>query len=346
MVCYHPLKGFVLGQKDNGRRDLRITSYEADYVVMRPGLTGAEPMIGEVPSCLPFGWRVILDFIEIPCGQCIGCRIDRSRQWADRCMLEAGYHTSNYFLTLTYDDDHVPMSSYIDEDGCVQMSQTLYKQHFTAFIKRLRARLAYAGKPEIRFFMCGEYGSTTFRPHYHAIMFGLELDDLKLYKRSRGYTYYNSELLQTCWPHGYVVVGAVTWETSAYVARYCLKKLTGKAAVLYSDLGVEPEYNNMSRKPGIAAQYYYDHPEMYDYDEIYLSLPSGGRKIRPCRYYDKLYDLDNPVKMQLIRDRRSRYGEEVKRGKLKRTDLSYCDMLGAAEAHKRRQLEKLKRSDC
>ena len=139
------------------------------------------------------------EILQVPCGQCIGCRIDRSRQWANRCMLELQYHDSAYFVTLTYDDLHVPKAYYPDPDtGEAHQSLTLCKRDFQLWMKRLRKRFS---DDKIRFFACGEYGGSTHRPHYHAIVFGLHLDDLVKYKTVQEgdgyYTYYNSDSLQS-----------------------------------------------------------------------------------------------------------------------------------------------------
>lgn len=210
--------------------------------------------------------------ILVPCGKCVGCRLEYSRQWANRCMLELQYHDSAYFVTLTYDDYHVPRSYYADpETGEAQASLTLDKRDWQLFMKRLRKAHP---DDKIRFFMCGEYGPNTFRPHYHAIIFGLHLDDLVPWSRSdQGYQYYRSESLERAWsvkttfdgidgetcatplaPIGYALVGEVTWETCAYTARYIMKKLNGPEAQFYSDFNLQPPFVLMSRKPVFTSR--------------------------------------------------------------------------------------------
>ena len=103
MSCYHPLKGFVIGKTAAGKDKYKICSYNTDHVEV---LDNGEIVVSDSPGCWPFGVkRVVRDFVQIPCGRCIGCRIDYSRAWADRCMLEMMDHKSNYFLTLTYNDE-------------------------------------------------------------------------------------------------------------------------------------------------------------------------------------------------------------------------------------------------
>lgn len=153
--------------------------------------------------------------LTLPCGQCIGCRIQRSSDWATRCMHEASQHEANAMVTLTYDDDHVPLQG-----------QLVYP-HFQDFMKRLRYHL---GTP-LRFYMCGEYGETTDRPHYHAILFGCDfLDDRLLLKRTSAGSLYSSAFLDSVWRRGFCSVGDVTFDSAAYVARYVVKKVTGPQA--------------------------------------------------------------------------------------------------------------------
>jgi len=132
--------------------------------------------------------------LKVPCGQCIGCRLERSRQWAIRCLHESGLHERNCFITLTYDDEHLP------EGG------TLVKQDWQLFIDRLRKRF----RTKVRYFHCGEYGEQTRRPHYHAILFGHDFDDKTLWKRNHGNPLYRSKSLERLWPHGYSSIGACT----------------------------------------------------------------------------------------------------------------------------------------
>lgn len=216
------------------------------------------------------------------------------------------------------------------------------------------------------FFACGEYGSQTFRPHYHVIVFGLHLDDLQLFSRSeQGFNYYISESVQRCWsvrvasdqregcvtplskyePIGHVLVANVTWETCAYTARYITKKLTGPEAEFYSNVNIEPPWSLMSRKPGIGRQYYDDHPDLYDYEYISVSTPTGGRKFRPPKYFDKLYDFDEPEKSAEMKKIRQQMAEEAKKAKLEQTSLSYLELLQVEENAKLKSAKKLIRED-
>lgn len=326
MACYHPLKAIVVPNQTtvNGKKvyhfikPLEEHKYPADQIV------------------------------QLPCGQCVGCRIQYSREWANRCMMELQYHESSYFVTLTYDDAHVPCSYYADPNtGEAFTSLTLSKRDFQLFMKRLRKKFH---NQKIRFFMAGEYGSNTFRPHYHAIIFGLHLDDLQLYSKSpQGFCYYNSPSLQACWsdndgnPIGYAVVAEVTWETCAYTARYVMKKLNGKEAQFYTDFNIQPEFTLMSRKPGIARQYFDDHPDIYKKEFINVSTEKGGLKFKPPRYFDKLYDLEHPEEMQAIKDIRQKLATEAQKSKLQRTSLYPEEFLEVQERAFENKIKSLRR---
>lgn len=332
MSCYHPLKALAVGKTMNGKTQYKFIN---DYFLINYKMRTGKPF----PE----------DKIQyLPCGQCLGCRLDYSRQWANRCMLELQYHESSFFVTLTYDDFHVPRSWYTDPStGEAFQSLTLQKRDFQLFMKRLRKRFS---DQHIRFFMCGEYGGQTMRPHYHAIIFGLKLDDLVEYKKSpQGFSYYNSPSLQACWsdqegrPIGYAVVADVSWESCAYTARYILKKQKGDEAHFYTDFNIQPEFTLMSRKPGIARQYFDDHPDIYDYDFINLKTEKKGLKFKPPRYYDNLFDIENPERMSEIREIRQKMAQSAQKMKLERTSLSVEEMNEVSERVKASQIKSLQR---
>ena len=152
--------------------------------------------------------------VQLPCGQCIGCRLKRAESWAVRCVHESRMHSENCFITLTYDDDNLPPYG------------NLRYADFQKFLKRLRKK-----RGPFRFFMAGEYGEQFFRPHHHACLFGLHFHDRELHSRSdSGSDVCVSAELSDLWPDGHASVGDFTFESAAYVARYVVKKVTGDAA--------------------------------------------------------------------------------------------------------------------
>lgn len=221
--------------------------------------------------------------LELPCGQCIGCRLERTRQWATRITNEASLYDRNCFLTLTYNEQHLPKDL------------SLRKRDFQLFMKRLRRRFF---SDSIRYFMCGEYGEARGRPHYHCILFNHDFRDKLFYSKRGGNDLYTSATLDHIWRLGECKIGAVTFESAAYVASYCTKKITGALAdktyrVYDSTTGEtwlrEPEYADMSRRPGIGAPWLHRYiTDVYPSGEIL----SRGRKAKPPRYYDTIYRRD------------------------------------------------------
>lgn len=243
--------------------------------------------------------------LTIPCGQCIGCRLERSRQWATRCLHEASLYDANCFVTLTYDEVHIPPLG------------GLRKRDFQLFMKRLRE---YYSGSRIRFFHCGEYGSTSKRPHYHCLLFGFDFPDKRPWSIRRGLPVWRSEVLEKLWPYGQSEIGSVTFESAAYVARYVVKKVTGEAAAehylrLDEETGelvrLEPEYCTMSRRPGIGAEWYAKFgKEVFPAD----SVVCRGHLSLPPRYYGDLYELADSVgarKVKVARKRRAKPEEST-----------------------------------
>lgn len=182
-------------------------------------------------------------YTPVPCGKCQGCRADRSREWSIRMLLELEEMKNAIFVTLTYNNEHLPRLA----DG----TPTLDIRDTQLFLKRLRKK--FSGK-KIRFFLCGEYGSNTHRPHYHAILFGLDLFDFRdlrpVSNNQIGQTIYTSPTFEKVWQNGFVSLGEVTFHSCNYVARYTLKKQFGRKDE-YED-GRKPEFVVSSRRPGIG----------------------------------------------------------------------------------------------
>lgn len=243
--------------------------------------------------------------ILLPCGKCIGCRLEYSRQWANRCVMESMMHPKNtcWFLTLTIDDDH--LHEYITRKGFA----TVKTSDISKFIKALRGRWAEEHNitEGIRFFGASEYGDTTARPHYHVLVFGCPLFDLEFYKyNGQGDVLFKSSELDHVWQKGFVTVGEFSWNTAAYTARYVTKKVNGLGSDMYEKCDIEPEATRMSRRPGIGIPYLEAHPELYDLDEIVLpSIGDRPNVVSPPKAFDRRLDSIDPKKMARIKaDRR------------------------------------------
>lgn len=293
MACNKPLLGFQSYEKKaNGKR---IVAFSPDG--------GTHP-------------------IALPCGRCMGCRLDRARSWALRLQLESLSHKTSCFLTLTYDEDHIP-----EHDS-------LNPTDLQRFIKRLRKRISPIN---IRHYCVGEYGGKFERPHYHAIIFGYDFPDRRVYLDRPAGRIDNSTILTELWPFGHATVQDAGIGSFAYVSKYAVKKITGEKAKQWYEWVDDqtgevhqriPEFARMSRRPGIGAdwlqKYYKDlYPKGY--------VTNGkGVKFPPPEYFNKLYERWFPEQMEELRNERR---EEV----FKRYNEANIERMEAREKIQRAQ---------
>jgi len=311
MPCYHPKKGWraSVANPKTGKRSVVFNPRYAD-----------------------------IDFpVEVPCGQCLGCRIDRSQQWAIRCVHEASLYKHNSFITLTYDPEHLPV------DG------GLHIEHFQKFIKKLRKK---AGSG-VRYFCCGEYGENRGRPHFHVILFNYSFKDKQLHTVRRGHRLYRSDSCRAFWSdQGNVLLGNVTFQSCAYVARYIMKKVIGQPGY-YSFLKSEyigkmgpfpftedaydflrPPFITMSRRPGIGKTFFDRYGiEIYRDDLVVVD----GKRMKVPRYYDSQEELFDPDKLASVKISRSVSFE-------KRADNNTYERLRVREQIHTKRVSKLHRS--
>lgn len=216
--------------------------------------------------------------LALPCGKCLSCRLAKAKEWAVRCVLEAKSYKYNYFLTLTYDNDHVG-------------DNKLNRRDLQLFIKRLRKEYE-----NIRYFACGEYGSTTGRKHYHLILFNCDIPDLKLLGHPGEGAYFDSKSIRDIWSKGNIILTEFSYGTASYIARYTTKKIMKDN---------KDEFIAMSLKPGLGYDYFVkNYKNIYDVDQIYGKF-GNSTKVRPPRYFDKLlekfdFDLFSDVKANRI----------------------------------------------
>lgn len=240
--------------------------------------------------------------LDVPCGQCMGCRLERARIWAIRCMHEASLYDGSSFITLTYSDENLPYR------------ENLIKADIQNFHKRLRRKV-----PPFRFFYCGEYGESLGRPHFHTILFGFDPPDKEFVSNSKsGEPLYESEILTKTWGLGHANIGAVTFESAGYIARYTTKKITGDLAHdHYSrtcpDTGeiyqLEPEFLGMSLKPGIGQNWFNQFgQDSFKKDQVILN----GKALRPPRAYYKWLEANSPKLATQVRRDRSKKQRESK----------------------------------
>lgn len=352
MACNYPLHAFQIGiNEKTGKPKYQIESGRVERIHPRKG----NKPITDV-------W--ITDYKEIPCGKCTDCRLAYSREWATRCMLEARYYEHNQFVTLTYDPEKVPLSIGCDlETGEICEKGTLVPDDLKKFMKDLRRYYEHHyNHTGIRFYACGEYGSKeeyidrhgnkrvgTARPHFHLIIFNLPVKDKEYFFTNKNHDrIYTSQILfEKIWKKkGIVGIGDVTFESAAYVARYVMKKLKGpNAEENYKLQGIEPEFVRMSRKPGIAYQFFEENKDkIYDLDEIWITNNKGlAQKVKPSKYYDRLFDLDSPEAMKAIKERRAEAGKEAMDILLQKTSLSKEEYLELRERNREERAKKLLR---
>ena len=251
MTCYYPLSGFIvkdfLGEK--GKNHLIIKPYKTTRA--------------------SFAGKDISDtWFPVPCGHCLGCKMEQAQAWTVRLQLEASLYPDelNHFITLTYDEAHNPVS--------------LIKKDVQKFMKRLRHTFG-----ECRFFLCGEYGSTTARPHYHLLLFGCNIPDLRPHLLTDPDGLYISKTLDKIWKFGNCIVGKVTQQSIGYTARYTVKKLASdrEHKEMLNRIGLTPEFILMSRKPGIGAAAF--KKEWFEWNYI----PLNGRKYPINRFYIDMF---------------------------------------------------------
>lgn len=296
MSCFSPLVAVRDGFTKNGKPNFKILANIYNY------------------SDIDLGQRLNeQDAILVPCGKCKGCRLDKSRKWADRMLLELDRTKKAVFITLTYDDDHLnefDVCEYFDEtesDYIEYKGNTLCKRDFQLYMKRLRARLY---DYELRFYACGEYGKKYSRSHYHEILFGVDLNDiqrefpdLRFYKYNnlKQPMYYSPSFSEKVWRNGFVIFAYATWNDMAYTARYVTKKADGLlAAEKYGDCRI-PEFSLMSRNPAIGSYYLLDHPECMESDKIYLNCDGEQKEIYiPIEFYRWL-EKHNPKRYNEVK---------------------------------------------
>lgn len=263
MACYHPLRAYRL---------------EDGSVTFRDDMRGGG------------------DTLELPCGKCVGCLLERRRQWSIRIVHEASLWPFNCAVTLTYDDEHLPPCASLDYVD------------FQKFMRSLRDWGRHRKLPPIRFFCCAEYGSHGARPHYHAVLFNFFFAD----REPSGKNLYRSRTLEELWRLGFSSVGDVTPQTAAYVAGYVTKKAEGSVlsrvhTVVDRCTGelVErrAEFCRMSNRPGIGAGWLERFgSDVYPHGKVVFN----GREVKPPKFYDRRFaeaDPDSWAELQAMRYR-------------------------------------------
>lgn len=263
MTCFHPYYLFDNGVHPSGKP--KYTTYRT------PKTTLLKPKL-------------------VPCGRCIGCRMEKARQWAIRCMHELRYHEKSCFLTLTYDKEH------ISDD------YSLSPADMTCFIKRLRKHYPSI---RIKYLQCGEYGTLKGRPHHHMILFGIDFSECRyFFERTRNKDIlFRSDFLDSVWGNGMCIIGDVTLESVQYVCRYTLKKRYGDDASTYYGKR-KPEYITSSKRPAIGRRFFEEFlSDIYPHDFVIYN----GRKTKVPAYYDRLLSQHHEDMFNFVKENRIRH---------------------------------------
>lgn len=340
MACYHPINAVQLSKlKANGKKDIKFLGdnrclHDALIIEKKYG-PGAK-------------------LIQLPCGRCIGCRLDYAKNWANRMMLEAKKSPDNFFITLTYNEEEVPKRKIYTHDNKHYKGEvlTLRKSDLQKFFKDLRNIYSrnYCFSNSFKYYACGEYGDKTLRPHYHICLFNCKyFDDLEYkYKDSQGFIHYTSTKLDNLWKRGLTEICNFSWHTASYTARYVVKKHFGIDARYYKDAHLDEEFVLMSRRPGIAFDYFQSNfSNIYKYDAIVINNDKSSLSVKPSRYYDKLFDIKDHDAMEKVRNNREL--KQVAKNKVlsafNNTNLTPFELLDVQEKAKERVLTSLPRKE-
>lgn len=315
MACYHPSQIHVFKDlKTNTKSKILFQPHfnfkaKSDKSMLNIVRQMEDPETGEK------AWFKCVQQVLVPCGHCVGCSSDISRDWSYRMLMEKQVSKNAWFLTLTYDDEHLPEDHQLD------------KNHLDDFIKKLRNFYYELGLDNIRYYACGEYGSKSGRPHYHMIVYNLPLTPLeftafnlktpsccfknKIVGTSLDKTpLYQFDFLNELWQNGFVVVGECTLASCSYVARYVNKKrLSGVKNKELKDKGITPEFNCMSRMPGIGVKYYENF-----YDNILssnLCFYIGNNRCSVGRSFEKWLEKHHPDRLEeykVLKIKKALYG--------------------------------------
>lgn len=238
--------------------------------------------------------------IALPCGWCVGCRLDNARMWSLRMMHELRYSTNCHFITLTYADKYLPDHADLKYEHLrdfFKRARHLFQGELSPTSRRPTRHVVTPSSPAFRYFACGEYGDKTMRPHYHFCAYDFKIPDLRFFKQTKTGPYFISQALADCWQHGHVITCPLDWASAQYVSGYVTKKMNvheGVRLISPANEDEEAEYYTIQRafqSKGLGLRWYQEHQkEVWDLDAC---LYSNKYLTKVPRYYFKqLQDTD------------------------------------------------------
>ena len=265
--------------------------------------------------------------LEIPCGKCIGCKLDHANDWATRCWCEMQSWKNNCFITLTYNDKHLPKNGYLN------------KKHIQLFMKKLRYyqkgieswKNPISGKTEnpIRFLLCGEYGPNgTRRPHYHLLIFNWKPQEkLKFYKENHnGDRLFISKTITKIWGKGFTTIGDLNYKSACYVSRYCTKKMFNVKNNELKAAKIQPEFILMSRNGGIGIKYWNEYQKaILERDGILIKTKDKVKNKRIPKYFERKYKEQNESEFKKYQDKKIIKGKINMKKILENTSMTESD---------------------
>lgn len=281
MCCFHPIR-----------------AWQKNCAYIRPDRP--EPMLywaGEHSRKLIFkepnmyqinGWREL----AVPCGKCIGCLLDKANDWATRAYAESTNWKNNCFITLTYDNDHLPKDfQEMKRDMQKFFKRLRYYEHGIEYWENPRTK---KHENPIRYIIAGEKGPKTKRLHMHALIFNWKPKDLKFYKYNHAKdSLYTSKTLEKIWGNGFVIIGNVTYQSACYVSRYVMKKAYQKTAV--ADLK-EREFIETSRNGGIGLLYWLKNKtKIIQQQGILLKIKDKVKLKMIPKYFKRKWKEETPI---------------------------------------------------
>lgn len=359
-MCWKPKKAWRLKERFYTRKNK-----EGKTIVGRDAPTFKKPSLQAIDK---------YEEIEINCGHCEDCLIQKSNDWATRCWAEAQLYKNNCFITLTYDNEHLPENRTLDKKDLRRFWDLLRKKEQGYEGREWKGKTEYP----IRYFSCGEYGPKTGRPHYHAGVFNWIPKDLKPYKQNQcGDMLYTSKSLKNIWGRGFVIIGLMTYESACYIARYTTKKLRNRnwdaieeeitknsSEITSKEEKIKmrknilksmycerlPEFTEASRKGGIGIDYWEKNKESILKNKgIYIKI-KGKVKLKriPSLFIQKLRNEDNEGRYKA--DEYSINNEIEQKNRineiLKNTDLTLEEYKKMLKEKQKQKYLLLKRTNC